>query len=366
MVVVLCSERDDLAPGWHALLAWLLVGIAVIVTIWLAVLRARRPLTLLEPATVVVELAVGLALMVLDGVVFPHGHIGSSQSSLATAWPLAGVLSAGVAYGEWPGLLAGFSMGLARFASVPLNSVSVADLTSPVVLSLSSTLVLYSLAGLASGYAFRLLRQADDELARSRAREEVSRALHDGVLQTLALVERRASDPQLAAMARSQERDLRAFLAEFAGAGIDASEGRARRPGRRQGAPVPAGQLELRLRRTSSQFEEIYRVRANVVFAPDVPALSTETADALVGAVSEALVNAGKHGGASRVTVFVEPVEGGGVFCSVKDDGTGFDVEATTEGLGISGSIRGRIQRVGGRVEIDGGRGHGAEVGMWL
>jgi signal transduction histidine kinase len=88
-------------------------------------------------------------------------------------------------------------------------------------------------------------------------------------------------------------------------------------------------------------------------------------ADALVGAVSEALTNAGKHGGAKTVTVFAEPTDGT-LFCSIKDDGSGFDTSATNDGVGISRSIRGRIVEVGGRVEIDGHPGRGAEVRCWV
>ncbi len=85
----------------------------------------------------------------------------------------------------------------------------------------------------------------------------------------------------------------------------------------------------------------------------------------LVGAAREALTNAGKHGGAGRVTVFVEPHERG-VFCSVKDDGLGFDPAVVAEGVGLSRSIRGRMEEAGGRVEVRASPGKGAEVTLWL
>ena len=119
MFVVLIVQRHDLAGGWHTALAWLLVGAAGLVTVWLALLRSRRPSALLEPPAIFIELAIGIALMSLDGLVFAHGHIDTGQSSLASSWPLAGVMSAGVAFGVSAGLLAGVAMGLARAASVP-------------------------------------------------------------------------------------------------------------------------------------------------------------------------------------------------------------------------------------------------------
>src|SRR5438132_215838 len=78
--------------------------------------------------------------------------------------------------------------------------------------SLVNTAVLYALSGVLAGYLFRLLVRAEREVSAARAREEVARTLHDGVLQTLALVERRAGDEALARLAREQERELREFL----------------------------------------------------------------------------------------------------------------------------------------------------------
>ena len=88
--------------------------------------------------------------------------------------------------------------------------------------------------------------------------------------------------------------------------------------------------------------------------------------EALVGAVGEALTNAGKHGPAGHVVVFVEEDDDGGVFCSVKDDGPGFDPETEEPGIGITRSIRGRVEAAGGRVEIAAAPGEGAEVRLRL
>ena len=78
------------------------------------------------------------------------------------------------------------------------------------------------------------------------------------------------------------------------------------------------------------------------------------------GAVGEALTNAHKHGGATRATVFVDIDEE--LFCSVKDDGAGFDPAAVAPGSGISQSIQARIAEVGGTAEVDARPGSGVEV----
>ncbi|MBW3575808.1 MAG: histidine kinase, partial [Actinobacteria bacterium] len=167
-----------------------------------------------------------------------------------------------------------------------------------------------------------------------------------GVLQTLAVVERRADDPALARLAREQERELREYL--FGG------------------RTAGGGDLGSALRAAAARYEESFGGRVQVLVADDVPALAVRSVAALTGAAGEALVNAGKHGGAGKVTVYVEPDEAGGVFCSVKDDGVGFDPAVVVEGVGLSRSIRGRVEEAGGRVEVRASPGEGAEVNLWL
>ena len=64
------------------------------------------------------------------------------------------------------------------------------------------------------------------------------------------------------------------------------------------------------------------------------------------------------------MTIFVEGTDGG-VFVSVKDDGVGFDPDATDDGVGLARSIRARMREIGGRVEVESRPGSGAEVRLW-
>jgi len=342
--VLAVSRHDVRRPG----LAVALIVAALAVTIYDTVLLRRDPHALLRPSPILAELATGVALVLCDGWAYGPGHAFATSQSLGSVWPLAGILAAGVGLGFAAGASAGIVVGLARVGAVYANGADVD--TGGKFLSLTNTIVFYALGGAAAGYLMSLLRRAEREISAARAREEVARTLHDGVLQTLAVVERRAtsSDPALARLARQQERDLREFLF-----------GAAARPG-------PAADLGAGLRAAAARFEQAFGGRVDVIVADDTPSLTTARCEALVGAVGEALVNAGKHGEASKVTVYVEPADSGGVFCSVKDDGRGFEPAAVAEGVGLTGSIRGRIAEAGGRVDVHSRPGEGAEVCLWV
>jgi signal transduction histidine kinase len=292
---------------------------------------------------VAAELATGFALILCDGWAYEPGHAFSTSQSLGSVWPLVGVLVAAAAYGPWLGAGAGAVIGSARFGAVVANGVR--DFDGGRALSLANTVVFYALAGAVAGYVALLLRRAEREISAARAREELARTLHDGVLQTLAVVERRADDPALARLARDQERELREYLF---------------------GTKPPTAMTDLAaaLRTAAARFEQNFGGRVDVLVPDDVPRLDPAVCEALAGAVGEALTNAGKHGEATRVTVYVEPDDG--VFCSVKDNGRGADVNAIREGVGITRSIRGRIESVGGRVELAGSPGSGMEVRLWV
>lgn len=346
MALVLLVGRDNLRDGreWLAVVA---VATALAATIAITALLRTDAARLLQPTPVAAELAVGVALLVLDGVVYREGHAFASEQNLGVAWPLFGVLSAGLAFGPVAGAAAGFIVGVARLGGTLSNGFGLGDITGSRWASYATTVVVYSLAGAMIGYVVGLLRRAESEVARARAREEVARTLHDGVLQTLAVVERRTDDPDLARLAREQERELREWL--FGS------------------MPAQATGLAPALRAAAARYEDQFGGRVQVLVADDLPPLDDERCSALAGAVGEALTNAGKHGHASRVTVFVEPLDDDGtVFCSVKDDGAGFDAATTPERVGLTRSIRGRMDDVGGRVDVDSAPGRGTEVRLWL
>jgi signal transduction histidine kinase len=91
-----------------------------------------------------------------------------------------------------------------------------------------------------------------------------------------------------------------------------------------------------------------------------------ERVHALVQATQEATVNAARHSGAKRVSLFVE-AERDGVDVFVRDEGKGFDpAQVPADRRGIAGSIRGRMRRHGGSAEITSEPGEGTEVHLHL
>ncbi|WP_130648340.1 sensor histidine kinase [Egicoccus halophilus] len=352
MALVLLLARRALE---RPLAAVLLVGVAFAVTVWATRLLRRDPARLCSSHVVGVEVGTALALQVADGVVYRAPHVFTGEQPLGVAWPIAAVLSAGVAFGPGVGAATGVVLGAGRAvsslaaAAPPPVEVVPSGLEPVWLLSLVTTTVLYALAGGVGGHAMRLIRAgerritaAERELARAHAREHVARRLHDGVLQTLALVERRSDDPVLTAMAREQDRDLRRLLF---------------------GTPVdtPARELVEELRAAGARVEAAHGLRVQVLAPDDLPALTGPVRAALVGAVGEALTNAGRHAAASTVVVYLEPHDGR-LFCSVRDDGAGFDPARVVPGVGWSRSITGRIEEVGGDVEVDSAPGRGTEV----
>jgi signal transduction histidine kinase len=86
---------------------------------------------------------------------------------------------------------------------------------------------------------------------------------------------------------------------------------------------------------------------------------------ALYRAVQEGLNNAARHSGAKTIRVRLEQ-DAQAVICSVRDDGTGFDVSSFfgkqgQKGLGLIG-MRERIEAVGGILQVLSAPGQGTEI----
>lgn len=246
--------------------------------------------------------------------------------------------------GFWVRLLLGLSfiaLGVAYLLTVSRGVGAAVDFGAALAIAL------VGLSLLLGPWLLRLradLGRERRERIRSQERADVAAHLHDSVLQTLALVQKNAADPQtVATLARRQERELREWL-----------YGRTDAP-----ATLASGVREI-----AADVENHHRVPVEVVTVGDAP--DGARVRALLAATREAVVNAAKHSGADRVDVYTErtPV---GMEVFVRDRGAGFDPATVADDRrGISDSITARMERHGGTASIHSTPGDGTEVVLAL
>src|SRR5690606_16883316 len=121
--------------------------------------------------------------------VFQPLHVFGTTQSIATQWPLLASATAGVAYGPWIAATLGATIGPGELVGALLNDHT--SFTTGEIVSLAATSLFYAACGAVFGWQARLLKRVEGEIADRKARDEVGRVMHDTVLQTLALVERR-------------------------------------------------------------------------------------------------------------------------------------------------------------------------------
>ena len=274
--------------------------------------------------------------------------LAGAPSGLAGGWPFGALVLAAVANGI---------AGAVAVAALLVGATLLAE--GSVAPGRTVQLVVFHLAAAGMlGWGVDVLRRADAErraamaslaeerAARARAleRAETAAHLHDSVLQTLALVQRRASDPAaVAALARSQERALRTWL---------------------DGGSPSAATFKAALAAVVDEVEAAHAVRVGAVVVGDAPL--TEPLSAVVAAAGEALRNAARHAGVTDIDVYAE-VGGDAVEVFVRDRGAGFDPDAVgADRRGVRESIVGRLARHGGRAEVRSTPGTGTEVVLSL
>jgi signal transduction histidine kinase/phage shock protein PspC (stress-responsive transcriptional regulator) len=183
--------------------------------------------------------------------------------------------------------------------------------------------------------------------ARAEERADMAARVHDSVLQTLALIQRRADDPaQVTQLARAQERELRSWLFE----------------GQAPGSVSGVASLGAGVRQIQQDAEARHGVPVEVVTVGDCPL--DDDLVALLAAAREAVVNAAKWSGAPVIALFAE-VTPEDVEVVVRDRGKGFDPSSVpADRKGLAESIHGRMSRHGGTVAMQAAVGEGVKVSL--
>ncbi|HVV76085.1 MAG TPA: PspC domain-containing protein [Mycobacteriales bacterium] len=196
-------------------------------------------------------------------------------------------------------------------------------------------------------WLLRYWREATEErTARIREHERVELAgrIHDSMLQTLTLIQRRADNPdEVRRLVRHSERELRGWLY---------------RPAQ------PTASLRAMVTTACAEVEDEYDVTIDLVVVGDLPA--TPDVEALVHAMREATVNAAKHSGVREISVYAE-VDATELSIFVRDRGKGFKLADVPEDrFGVRESLIARVERHGGQATIRSSGRTGTEVRLAL
>ncbi|MGZ8744090.1 MAG: MacS family sensor histidine kinase [Nocardioides sp.] len=323
----------------HPLVGWTVMAGLVAWTafaVWAYAAPHRR-----GPWLLVADLSVAVAAIALSPYVKGEGL----NATLPGFWVMGVVLAWAILWRWTGGLVAGVV-------------VSVADLAIRDDFSQKAygNIFLLVLGGVIVGFLSELLQRtagqrdlAERAAAGAEERQRLARVVHDGVLQALALVQRRAPElgpdgVELGRLAGEQEVRLRGLVQQ------DSRE-----------LVAALGELDLVQLLAGLQTPHVH------VALPGTPAtLPAETATEVVAAVESCLSNVRHHvGREADAWVLLEEL-GDRWVVSVRDDGPGIPegrlAASAAEGrLGVRQSIVGRMQDLGGTATVQSAPGQGTE-----
>jgi len=346
---------------------WVAVGYYCVLFVWtVATLPKVASAASCTKRFLAADLTIALTGILLTTVADTHERIQSGGPTLPSIWTAGSVLAFAIK-GGW------------RWAAFASTAVAVANLVergTPARDTIHNVILVW-VASIAIGYVVEVARASERTLARAleieaatRERERLARDIHDGVLQVLAMVQRRGAviggeAGELGRMAGEQEVALRTLvsggLLPLSRASEDAAEGAVVRavdePSYDEDSPVDLRALLAPYAAAKVSFAE-----------PGAPVLlPAPAAKELAAAVGAALDNVRRHAGEdARAWILVED-EPDEVVVTVRDDGPGIPegrlAQAEGEGrLGVALSIRGRLRELGGSADLISVPGQGTEV----
>ncbi len=365
------------APGYRVrpldhTLRWVVVGWRLASLVWMLALVAATLSTDTEANKTIVVGALALAVvwtsltlygtfrpwlrtypwLAADGIVAlaisVSPFIAHSHDLFFGGYPLSWVLMAAYIGNLYPSLVAAVLLGAGQvIGALGREGYTATRSVGDIAVFLAAALAFgWGMKGLRDNDRLRAdaLRAFEEERAariRAHDRAEIAAHLHDSVLQTLALVQQSSADQQrVTSLARSQERELRAWIEKISSPFADS--------------------FRAALRRAGGEVEDLFQVKVQAVTVGDCQ--MTDRLEALIEAAREALVNAAKYAGVDSISLYSE-VADGSVTVTVRDRGAGFDVDSVAEDCrGMAESIVGRMQRHGGSANIRSAPGEGTEV----
>ncbi|WP_210587346.1 MacS family sensor histidine kinase [Streptomyces sp. GESEQ-35] len=344
---------------------WVAIAFYAVLSVWtFATLPRVANAASCTKRFLAVDLTIALTGILLTGLAASPERIDAGGSTLPSIWTAGSVLAFAIKGGwRW-----------AVFASTPVAVANLIYRGAPARDTVHNVILVW-VASIAIGYVVEVARASERTLARAleieaatRERERLARDIHDGVLQVLAMVQRRAAvvggeAAELGRMAGEQEVALRTLvsggLVPVSRVSEDVAEGAVVRAVEE---PDDDGPVDLR-----SLLAPFAGARVSLA-EPGAPVpLPWAAAKELAAAVGAALDNVRKHAGEdARAWILVED-EADEVVVTVRDEGPGIPegrlAQAEGEGrLGVALSIRGRLRDIGGSAELISVPGQGTEV----
>lgn len=329
----------------HPVTAWVLVGVMVVwsgVVTWLYGRLERR-----RTWVHCVDLAVTVALLRTTVYVQTPQMLEGHDPTLTSYWVATVVMCWAIRWGVLGGVVA---TAVVQTADVTLRPQITSSTVGNVFLMVAAAvLVGYCVSTLRRSAVMR--SEAERTAAVTAERERLARAVHDGVLQVLAMVQRRGAEiggesAELGRMAGEQEAALRALI--------------------QRSEPVevmtdPGDEADL-----SDALNSLSGPTVSVAAPSGLVLMPRATVDELVAAVRACRDNVETHV-APRAPVWVLlEADAETVLVTVRDDGPGIAPgrleEAEADGrLGVARSIRGRIRDLGGTARVTTSPGEGTE-----
>lgn len=227
-------------------------------------------------------------------------------------------------------LILGLLLAIGGLLAILSGSISTSDLIGGMwaALAIIAGAVVVLLPWGARLWRDYLAERSSRQAAAQRA--DFAAHLHDSVLQTLAVIQKRSDDPAVVrTLARVQERELRAWLYE--------------------NEDLDAEDVVVEIQNEAQNIEKLMLRDVDVVTVGHGVGFAGQ--QALVAASREAMMNAAKHA-EDKISVYVE-CSAAQVEVFIRDRGHGFDISGISpDRHGVRESIIGRMERAGGKATI--------------